>query len=228
MEGMQRNTAYKVWIADLITSRFTRGQEQFDSGYVEIKGTRISRVNLIGAVVDKVVNDTSAFVTLDDGSGVLRLKTWNETIVLFSEVNIGDFVLVVGKVREYNNSIYVLPEVVRKLDTPSWFKLRKLELVKDYGEVARVESVLEESREQAAEEEEYTVPIVEEKMGAPSGNGRALLLGLIDTLDAGSGADLSEVIKKSGLGESTRTVVFDLIKSGEVFEIEPGKLRVMG
>ena len=138
MESVQRNVAYKVWIADLITAKYTKGQEQFESGSVDIKGNKISRVNIIGGVIDKFSGNNYVNVSLDDGSGVLKLKSWNEGVDLFLDVNIGDLIAVVGKVRGYNNSIYIAPEVIRKLDNPLWFKIRKLELIKLYGEVQRV------------------------------------------------------------------------------------------
>ena len=36
-------------------------------------------------------------LSLDDGSGAIRVKAWNETINLFLDVDIGDLVLVIGK-----------------------------------------------------------------------------------------------------------------------------------
>ena len=226
METVQRNTAYKVWIADLISGRYVKGQEQFESGYVEIKGNKISRVNIVGGVIDKFSGNNYVSVNLDDGSGVLRLKVWNEFVSLFSEVSVGDLVLIVGKVRDYNNSIYVAPEVVRKLDNPLWFKARKLELTKKYGEVQRVENVTPEVSVGNSEDDEMVMNVVEEKMG-DSGSSREVLLSLIEKLDFGDGADLGEVVKKSGFNEANQ-IVEDLLRDGEVFEIHKGKLRVMG
>jgi len=226
METVQRNTAYKVWIADLISGRYVKGQEQFESGYVEIKGNKISRVNIVGGVIDKFLGNNYVSVNLDDGSGVLRLKVWNEFVSLFSEVSVGDLVLIVGKVRDYNNSIYVAPEVVRKLDNPLWFKARKLELTKMYGEVQRVENVTPEVSVGNSEDDEMVMNVVEEKMG-DSGSSREVLLSLIEKLDFGDGADLGEVVKKSGFNEANK-IIEDLLRDGEVFEIHKGKLRVMG
>ena len=58
MENVKRNTAYKLWIADLISSQYFRGQEQFEAGYAEVRGNRISRINIIGGIVEKYTKET--------------------------------------------------------------------------------------------------------------------------------------------------------------------------
>lgn len=221
MDNVTRNTAYKVWISDLVNGKYGRGQEQFDSGYVEVKGKKISRVNIIGGIVDKSLDMNYISVSLDDGSGFIKLKAWQENINLFSDVDVGDLVLVVGKVREYNNYIHVSPEIVRKLDNPLWLKIRKFELTKLYGEPLKVETPLVDE-----EKEETIAGIVEEKV--VSGNTRGVILELIEGLDTGDGADVEDVIKSSNLGDSGRKIVEELLKGGEVFEVHSGKLRVIG
>ena len=226
METVTRNTSYKVWISDLISGNFIKGSGQFDSGYIEIKENKISRVNLVGGIVDKSIGENYVSVNLDDGSGILKLKVWNEGTSLFLGVNVGDLVLVVGKVRDYNNSIYVTPEIVRKLDNSLWLKIRKLELVKSYGEPTRVESEVKSELTYEQNEEESAVKVTEEKVNS-NGNSRELLISLIESLDSGDGADVTEVLRRSGMGEA-RTLVDDLIRNGEIFELHKDKLRVIG
>jgi|SRR3989338_7041244 len=228
MESPTRNTAYKVWIADLVVGKFIKGQEQFDSGYVEVKNKKISRVNLICGVVDKFSGNNYMSLSLDDGSGAIRVKAWNETINLFLDVDIGDLVLVIGKVREYNNSIYIVPEIVRKLDNPLWLKVRRLELTKFYGEPQRVELKLEEENNVLVEETPE-INVIEEKIQDEDKiNSREVVLSLIESLDLGDGANFDDVVIKSSLGEEAKNIIEDLIKGGEVFELHKGKLRIIG
>lgn len=223
METVQRNTAYKVWIADLLSGRYIKGQEQFEAGYVDIKSNKISRVNIVGGVIDKFLGNDYVSVSLDDGSGILRLKSWKEFTNLFLDVNVGDLILIVGKVKEYNNSIYVAPEIVRKIDNPLWLKVRKLELVKLYGEVQRVEIVGGDSSD-VEETEENVLNVVEEKVVS---NSREIILILIEKLDSGDGADINEVVKTSGIKDAN-DIVQELLSGGEIFELHKGKLRVIG
>src|SRR3989339_1539867 len=157
MDTIKRNVAYKIWIADLIKGNYFKGQEQFESGYVEIRNQKISRVNIVGSIVDKFTNENSLSFNLDDGSGVLRLRIWNEGTNAFSDVEVGDIVLVVGKVKEYNGFVYITPEIIRKIDNPLWLKVRKLELVKLYGEISRIET------KYTMENEDNFNQVVEEK-----------------------------------------------------------------
>jgi RPA family protein len=228
MEQQQRNTAYKVWIADLISGKFNKGAGEFESSYVETKGNKVSRVNLIGGIIDRFDNEKSISLSLDDGSGVIRLRTWNENTAMFTNIAVGDLVLIVGKVREYNNYIYVVPELLRVLDNPLWFKVRKLELTKTYGEVARIEMAPQTQTVSVTEEESYA--IVEEKVGGTSGDISALrenVVSLIEKMDLGNGADVDEVVKISGFTEAKK-VIDDLLVQGEIFEIQKGRIRLLG
>lgn len=226
MESIQRNTAYKVWIADLVSSKYFRGQEKFDSGYIDIKGNKISRVNIVGGIIDKFSGNNYVSVSLDDGSGVLRLKSWNEGTNLFLDVNIGDLVLIVGKIKEYNNNIYVAPEFLRKLDNPLWLKVRKLELVKIYGEAQRIDFISDNTQDEVEGKDEDEFHVLEEKVEGNT-NSREFILSLIEKLDFGDGADLHEITKKSGFEEAGK-IVEELLRDGEIFELHKGKLRVIG
>ncbi len=228
MEGVQRNTAYKVWIADLISGKYIKGQGQFDSGYIDVRGNNVSRVNIVGGIIDKFLGNNYVSVSVDDGSGILLLKTWNEGTNLFLDVNIGDLVLVVGKVKEYNNLIYLAPEFARKLDNPLWLKARKLELIKIHGEVQRVENINVQSDAASSNvDEDMAYNVIEEKVGETSKNDREVVLSLIEKLDGGDGADVNEVLKKSGISNAN-DLVDELLRNGEIFELHKGKLRVMG
>ncbi len=226
MEITARNTAYKVWIGDLISNIYSRGSEQFDAGYVSIKGNKVSRVNLIGSVIDKFSGDNYVSVSLDDGSGVVMLKAWSEAVTLFLDVDIGDLVLIIGKVKNYNNSTYVTPEIIKKLDNPLWLKVRKLELTKLYGETTRIE--FQNITNNETSDEEGTMNIVEEKISNEEVNSREIVLGLVEALDSGEGADIENVVKSSKLGDEAKSVLEELIKEGEIFELHTGKLRITG
>jgi RPA family protein len=227
MEIQQRNTAYKVWIASLLKASYVKGLGEFESGFVEVKDNKVSRVNLVGSIIDRFEGNNYLSINLDDGSGIISLRSWSNDAILFANLEIGDLVLVIGKIKEYNGRVYVAPEIVKKLDNPLWLKVRKLELLKEFGEVERVD-VQFEKQTTSVQQEEPTMHVVEEKMGSSSTNSREVVLSLIENFDNGMGADIDLVLEKSGLGENGRKLILDLIKAGEVFELQVGKLRVMG
>ena len=152
------------------------------------------------------------------------MRIWNEGTNAFSDVEVGDIVLVVGKVKEYNGFVYITPEIIKKIDNPLWLKVRKLELVKLYGEVQRVENN-SASVYNNTSDDELTIGVVEEKV-VNIQNSREAILELIEQLDFGDGADLEEVINKSKFTEA-RDLINNLLMNGEIFELHKGKLRVM-
>ena len=64
IEQQQRQTAYKIWIASLINTKYMKGHGEFDPGYIEVENKLISRVNLIGGVIDKFSGNEYSSLTL--------------------------------------------------------------------------------------------------------------------------------------------------------------------
>ena len=141
---------------------------------------------------------------------------------LFTNLNVGDLILLVGKVREYNNAIYVSPDIIKKIDNPSWAKLRKNELVQLYGQPALVTQEQESIRNEPAPE---TI-VQEERVTEEPVNKRQTILDLIENLSSPEGADRIKVILQSRVTEAD-AIIQELIKEGEVFEASPGKLKIM-
>ena len=113
--------------------------------------------------------------------------------------------IVVGRIREYNNEKYVIPEIIKKLDNMDWISLRNIELEKlNLPQAAAIaEAKTEEIAKNPAED----------------------IYGLIRALDKGDGAPIEDVIgKSSGNAES---IVNRLLESGDVFEVKPGRLKVL-
>ena len=221
----QRQTAHQLWISTLLTGTFVKTAGEWEPNYLQLEEKKISRVNLLCHVVDKFTkeDESYSFLTLDDGSAKIALKTWKEEVKLFSDIHVGDLILVVGKVKDFNNKIFISPEIVKKLDNPLWAKARHLFLKKEHGEPQKL--IQEETTEQDKSSEE-TFTVVEEKVSNEPFNKRQKLLDLIEQLDTNNGAEQTLVVHQSGiLKEEAQNILDSLIKEGEVFEIHPGKLR---
>jgi len=134
----QRQTAYKVWIADLMNNEYAV-QNGWQPNYTIISEKKISRVNVIASVVSVYINDDKTYysVAIDDGTGNISLKTWGEDIKLLSALKIGDLILVIGKLRQTNDLMYLTPEIVKVLNDKKWMLVRKLELEKLWPEKER-------------------------------------------------------------------------------------------
>jgi RPA family protein len=249
-----RQTAHILWISDLVKGEYIKSTGEFQPNYVIVRDMKIARVNLIGAVISKNVSDNFSSIMIDDSSGALAVRVWKDNIFMLQNIAVGDLVLIVGKIKSFNNRIYVIPDFVRKLENKDWAKVRKLGLIKKYGAVDRIENPAEiisdmnfdvpdfehedigfiSVQEEAVKEEKVSDAKVENineiSVEAVNGNGfgnaRGNILKLAQEMDLGDGADIEQIILKSGLKENeAQSIIDDLIREGEVFEIKPGRLR---
>lgn len=212
MEILKRRTAYKFWIKDIINA-IPISQEGLN--LFEIRGREASRVNIIATIVDKQINEEGTFatITLDDGTETIRVKTWREDIAKLENVNIGDPVIIIGKIR-YSNEIFITPEVIKKQE-PEWLLVRKKELEKLYGKPEEQEKPKEETKQGIIEE------IVEE----PTETARQKILGIVERAD---GIQISQLIQESRLKEEEAEKIIDeLLKEGELFQPRTGFLKVI-
>ena len=134
--AMERMTARKVRISDLMSGRWVKREGMEPSFIVTNAGEKVSRARIMGTVVGNFMAEDGNFgsVTLDDGTDTIRAKTF-KTLKPLDTLRIGENVEMVGKVREYNGEIYVIPEVVNALQDPNMELLRWLELARKQREL---------------------------------------------------------------------------------------------
>ncbi len=145
-----RSTARKVKIEDLVKGNYTQTPEG-EPNYLETPwDQQLLRVNIIATIVDTFVRDDGGYATihLDDGSETIRAKSWSEDVEEMTEFEVGDLVNVIGKVREYEGEIHLVPEVIRKIENSNWELVRELEILE------KRKKLLEEGVEPEFEEEE--------------------------------------------------------------------------
>ncbi|MBI4168244.1 MAG: hypothetical protein HY515_04785 [Candidatus Aenigmarchaeota archaeon] len=241
----KRMTAKKARIIDVVKGRY-KPAEGMTPGYIMTPfGMKVSRARIIATVVNKFVSEDKNFasVTIDDGTETMRAKSFGST-KFFDNVNLGDSVDVIGKVREYNDEIYMAPEIVIKIIDPNFESLRRLELVKQYMDWKRkneiisaalkkyapdkvMESVKGEMSEEDAESllEFLSAPVAEVKKDI-SEEAKKAVLNIITELDKGEGVAYSELMAKSAVDEKTfDKVVNDLLEEGTCYEPRPGQLK---
>jgi RPA family protein len=213
-DAKKRQTAYKVRIAELLNAKYVK-EEGWLPNYVKTGNLQVSRVNLVAAVIS-----AGEEIVIDDGSGSITIRSFDSKPLDF---DVGDVVLIIGRVREYGSQKYVTPEIIKKVDDKV-AKLRLLELEKqNLSEPKKTVAVIEEKERKAAETITEESVEEEELEGKPK-----KIYELIKNLDFGEGADFDEVISKVGDDEDETEKGIDfLLKKGEIFELRPGKLKVM-
>jgi len=130
-EQFKRNIAYKFRIGDLLLGKPHTDAEKFL--FLELGDKRIVRVNIIGNIVDKYDNSGEkkySFITVDDGSGQIKLKSFGDDVQKLENLSQGQTVVIIGVLRYFNNEVYISPEIV-KLTEPAYLLVRKFELEGD-------------------------------------------------------------------------------------------------
>ncbi len=212
-----RQTAYKLWIKDMVNGEFVKSSGNFDPNYINTRDLKVSRVNIIATVIYKIDDENYSSMVLEDSSGNIRVKEWSK-LELLKDINIGDLVLIIGKPRQFNNEIYITPEIIKKLDNLNWLKVRELELTKIYGKQIKKQISLDEKSLQEIDKiEEITIL-----------NNRQRILKMIENLSNEDGVSYLDIMNNLGLDkEESQFIIEELLKEGEIFEVSEGKLKIL-
>ena len=208
----KRNVAYKVMVKDILKSNYVKVEGGTPNYLVLDNGKQISRINMIGTIIDKLFTETQEYqnITVDDGSGNISVRSF-ENKGIFNDFNIGESILIIGRPREFGNEKYIIPEIIKIIDNKEWIELRKLELFTSLSHKQK-------------KEQPFTIDVydLEEDIVVEDNN----IFVLIKKLDQGDGADFNEIVEKANNQEAEK-IINNMIKQGELFEIKPGKIKVL-
>lgn len=203
-----RLIAKKVFIKDIADGDYIE-REGWNPNYVLVGGEEVSRVNIIGVVVEKVQENNFTSIVMDDGTSNIQLRSFE--YFDFDQYSTGDLIQVIGKIRVYNDDKYVVPEIITNLKNKEWAAYRKKEIeflkkkyYKKQQEIISKETVEEEVSQEGVYEK--VLKIIREK-------------------DSGDGVDMQELIN-SGLN-NVEQIINALLLEGEIFEIKPGIVKVL-
>ena len=202
-EIRKRNIAYKLKIGDVF-----KGKPMMDEGkflFLELGDKKVVRVNILANCVDKFIQEGEkqfASLTVDDASGQLKLKAFGEEIEPLKEIMQGDTLQIIGNMREWNGELYMIPEVVKKVDV-RWLLVRKLEI-----QNARKDIPTAESGDSNLKND------IMQKIRDAEGDGGVDVDTIIMDVEASPDAINAEVKK--------------LLEDGLVYEPRPGRLRYLG
>ena len=161
----------------------------------------------MGTVVSKFVSEDENFasITIDDSTDTIRAKTF-KTVKPLDVIRIGDIVDLIGKVREYNAEIYIMPEIVRKIIDPNIEILRRLELLAKSKKLQEsgAPQIVSAKEDRAALKKKVTEVIESEK----------------------TGVSYSKILEMVQAPETQiESVVNELLEEGICYEPTPGKIR---
>jgi RPA family protein len=242
MVDKKRLTAVKTRIKDVANGKFV-AQEGLEPNYIIApNGMRISRGRILATVVDKFMSEDKKFssVTLDDGTETIRAKAFNSFIL--DALENGDIIDIIGRIKNYQEETYLVPEIIFRVENPNFEILRELEIKdiqkvwskkreivmnyqKQVSDIAELKSLAKEFNI-SQEEVESILQSQEEPQGDAGSNVKERILEMIDKNDAGDGCDYSTLMEQSGLTENELdSVVEELLDDGSCFEPRPGKIK---
>jgi RPA family protein len=206
---IKRQIAYKCSIGELVKGVFVKKQG-WESSYIMTDYGDFSRVNIIAAVVDKQENT----LVFDDGTGKLTGRFFENNDQL-QNIGVGDVVLIIARPREYNNSLYLALEILKRIDNRAWINYRRKELLM-IKKVRNIDAVKNKPKNLEPE-------IVENQSTT---NSKDKLLRIISQLDTGSGASIDDIITLSKI-TNAEEIINDMQLKGDIFEVKPGRLKLM-
>ena len=141
---MSAKSKFKRKPAKLLRIRDLKNLQVFEfdeQKFFKYKGQSIHKIAIFGTVVQKYIgtsqnNKKYAVLTIDDGTGTIKVKQWVETEML-EKAELGEMVDIIGKPREFQNEIYLAPEIIQHKQTIADELLRRAELIEqeieEYG-----------------------------------------------------------------------------------------------
>lgn len=206
-QKFKRNIAYKLRVGDISNGNPILEEERFS--FLELNNKKIIRVNVVGSIVDKFDSEGERkflSLTIDDGSGQIKLKSFGDDIEKFKNTSQGQTIIVIGVLRYWNNEVYIAPETTKEIN-PSYLLLRKLEIEKISPNAGGTKVL---------ENKEFSM--------------KDKIIELIKSSETNGGIDLDKIIINldGNPPEIINSEIQKLLEEGMVFEPRPGMLRWLG
>ncbi len=205
-QQFKRHIAYKLRVGDITIGKPIMDGERFS--FLELGNKKIVRVNVVGNIVDRYQSEGESkyiSLTLDDGSGQIRLKIFGDDVEKFKDIIQGQTILIIGLLRSFNNETYISPEIIKQMD-PKYLLVRKLENEKNKVKDAQP---LEQNQITAVKDK------ILETIKQSENEGGVEIDSIIMNLRDISPEIINQEIKR-------------LLEEGIIFEPRPGKVRWLG
>ncbi|NPD88015.1 MAG: hypothetical protein HGN29_04790 [Asgard group archaeon] len=203
----------QLYIVDIVEGRLEKeGDEQYRWVLFTRNGEKVYKIRINGTVVTKYYSEgnqekkTYSNFTLDDGSDTIRVKAWEEQAEILRGFEIGDEVEVMGRPRQSDDEIYLLPEEVLKIDDFNKSLYLRAKKIKRYAK------------------KNYELPTEEQTIKAHDMAQMELVWSII--METEEGIELEEIVTKSKLDKAiVESVIQELIKKGDIYEPTSLKFR---
>ena len=229
--AIKRSTAYRIRLKNIVNSPYEK-REGFNPSVIKFNNLEISRVNVIASIVGKYLTDDQNYcaITLDDGSETIRVKNFGAEVGVIKELNVGDIVRIIGKVKEYNEEKYIAGEISKVLN-PNWLIVNEIELSNqkqtetDTSTTDSINKVIETKTNSSDNEE--IISISSESSDSESSIKQKILQYLKNN-DNGTGVIMDQIMTSLDVSsEEVKDSLYELLKVGEIYEPKKGILKIL-
>lgn len=157
----KRETAKIKQVKDLFKGEFKESKDINTPNMIETDKDSFSRVNILATIEDTYMNseETYGSIQATDNTATVRVKAFDETTEYLEDLEKGDLVKVIGKVRKDEDGRFILGEIIKPIQNPDYAELRKLEIEeKEEGQMEEKEAKTKEEtmdKEDSSEEESF-------------------------------------------------------------------------
>jgi len=186
------------------------------------------RVRVLGTVMKKFLSPKYGFFVLDDTTGTMRVKAFQDDLKEVESVAEGSLVDVIGRVREYNGERYINFEAVSLVTDPNMISLRLLEIASEARKLASVKPYFGTPEALDAARRAGIAMEAVEGVLRQKGNDdeKKRVMELISASDEGYGASYQKLLATSGLSEGAlETAINALLSDGVCYEPKPGFIK---
>ncbi len=229
--AIKRSTAHRIRLKNIVNSPYEK-REGFNPSVIKFNNLEISRVNVIASIVGKYLTDDQNYcaITLDDGSETIRVKNFGAEVGVIKELNVGDIVRIIGKVKEYNEEKYIAGEISKVLN-PNWLIVNEIELSNqkqtetDTSTTDSINKVIETKTNSSDNEE--IISISSESSDSESSIKQKILQYLKNN-DNGTGVIMDQIMNSLDISsEEVKNSLYELLKVGEIYEPKKGILKIL-
>ena len=175
-----------------------------------VQGLEEERVHLKGVIVDQWGQQ----LVLDDGTGRIPIRLPHGAR---AQVVIGGAATLIGSVSSFEGKKFIIADILQRIGNALWIVVHRSE--SEAGQRQRERQKEGDVRKEAGSP---TPDSQDEGMG----NARERVLSLAKRLDTGSGVMIEEMVRQSGI-PGCKTFIEALLREGELFEVGPGRVKVL-
>lgn len=157
----KRVSSQRLTLDEIHKGQFVSAEEDFELNYLITEDARkVYRAKIVATVVSEpYISDDTAYgrVQLDDGFETISGSVFREQTALLDEIQMGDLVQAIGKIREWQGEKQLTLEAIKPIH-PNFLLLHRLEVLKAKKEH---QPLLEKARKIYTEEGENLRPAKE-------------------------------------------------------------------